>query len=89
MVPRQEHNVCKPVKPLYGLKQAPKQWYEKFDSTLTSNSFHINDSNACIYSNFDKLVVLSFFYMWMIYFSLVQTRMLLTLLSPFLVHVLT
>jgi hypothetical protein len=34
---------------LYGLKQAPKQWYEKFDKTLTSTGFAINEVNTCVY----------------------------------------
>ena len=53
VVPRQEHKVCKLIKCLYGLKQARKQWYEKFDSTLTSNGFYVSDSDACVYSKVD------------------------------------
>ena len=49
IVPGTEHKVCKLVKSLYGLKQAPKQWHEKFDQTLISNGYVINDSDKCIY----------------------------------------
>jgi len=34
---------------LYGLKQAPKQWHEKFDTTLTSAGFAINEADRCVY----------------------------------------
>jgi hypothetical protein len=34
---------------LYGLKQAPKQWHEKFDKTLTSAGFAINEADSCVY----------------------------------------
>jgi len=34
---------------LYDLKQAPKQWHEKFDETMLSNGFKINESDKCIY----------------------------------------
>ena len=44
-----EHKVCKLVKSLYGLKQAPKQWHEKFDNTMLSNGFTINESDKCVY----------------------------------------
>ncbi|XP_057249385.1 uncharacterized protein LOC130590830, partial [Beta vulgaris subsp. vulgaris] len=46
----QEDKVCKLRKSLYGLKQAPKQWYEKFDSTVVSNGFIVNNSDSCVYS---------------------------------------
>ena len=34
---------------LYGLKQTPKQWHEKFDNTMLSNGFHINECDKCVY----------------------------------------
>jgi hypothetical protein len=37
------------LKSLYGLKQAPKQWHEKFDTTLTSTGFAINEADRCVY----------------------------------------
>jgi hypothetical protein len=45
----QEGKVCKLLKSLYGLKQAPKQWHEKFDKTLTSVSFVVNEADKCVY----------------------------------------
>jgi hypothetical protein len=45
----QESKVCKLLKSLYGLKQAPKQWHEKFDKTLTSAGFAVNDADRCVY----------------------------------------
>jgi hypothetical protein len=41
--------VCKLLKSLYGLKQAPKQWHEKFDTTLTSAGFVVNEADKCVY----------------------------------------
>jgi hypothetical protein len=41
--------VCKLVKPLYGLKQAPKQWHEKFDVTLISAGFSVNEVDRRVY----------------------------------------
>jgi transposase InsO family protein len=49
VVKGEERKVCKLVKSLYGLKQAPKQWHEKFDRTLTSAGFVINESDKCVY----------------------------------------
>ena len=45
----QERMVCKLLKSLYGLKQAPKQWHEKFDRTLTSAGFVVNEAGKCVY----------------------------------------
>jgi hypothetical protein len=45
----QEGMVCKLLKSLYGLKQAPKQWHEKFDRTLTSADFVVNEADKCVY----------------------------------------
>lgn len=44
-----EGKVCKLLKSLYGLKQAPKQWHEKFDKTLTSAGFVVNEADKCVY----------------------------------------
>jgi hypothetical protein len=41
--------VCKLLKSLYGLKHAPKQWHEKFDKTLTSVGFVVNEADKCVY----------------------------------------
>ena len=54
VLPRNEKKVCKLVKSLYGLKQAPKQWQEKFDSAILSDSFLHNSSDKCMYSKFTK-----------------------------------
>jgi hypothetical protein len=45
----QEGMVCKLLKYLYGLKQAPKQWHEKFDRTLTSVGFVVNEADKCVH----------------------------------------
>nr|AAP53009.2 retrotransposon protein, putative, Ty1-copia subclass [Oryza sativa Japonica Group] len=49
VVEGQEGKVCKLLKSLYGLKQAPKQWHEKFDKTLTSAGFAVNEADKCVY----------------------------------------
>ena len=48
----EEGMVCKLLKSLYGLKQAPKQWHEKFDKTLTSAGFVVNEADKCVYYRF-------------------------------------
>jgi hypothetical protein len=48
----QENMVCRLRKSLYGLKQAPKQWHEKFDRTLTSAGFVLNEADTCVYYRF-------------------------------------
>ena len=45
----QEGKIYKLLKSLYGLKQAPKQWHEKFDKTLTSAGFVVNEADKCVY----------------------------------------
>ena len=52
VVQGQESKVCKLRKSLYGLKQTPKQWHEKFDNTLISNGFVVNESDRCVYNKF-------------------------------------
>ncbi|KAM1493880.1 hypothetical protein ACFX10_025604 [Malus domestica] len=49
IVKGQENKVCKLVKSLYGLKQAPKMWHEKFDHTMITYGFKINESDKCVY----------------------------------------
>ena len=49
VVKGEEKKVCKLLKSLYGLKQAPKQWHEKFDRTLTSVGFSVNEADKCVY----------------------------------------
>jgi hypothetical protein len=45
--------VCKLLKSLYDLKQAPKQWHEKFDVTLISAGFSVNEVDQCVYCRHD------------------------------------
>ena len=51
-IPGQENKVCRLIKSLYGLKQAPKQWHEKFDTTLTSAGFSVNEADKCVYYHY-------------------------------------
>ena len=44
-----EHMVCKLKKSIYGLKQASRQWYLKFNDTITSFGFQENTVDRCIY----------------------------------------
>jgi len=41
--------VCKLKKSIYGLKQASRQWYIKFNDTITSFGFEENVVDRCIY----------------------------------------
>ena len=52
VVQGQESKVCKLRKSLYGLKQAPKKWQEKFDNTLISNGFVVNEFDRRVYNKF-------------------------------------
>ncbi|KAH9746354.1 CCHC-type domain-containing protein [Citrus sinensis] len=49
IAPGQKKKVCKLVKSLYGLKQAPKQWHEKFDHTMITSGFKINECDKYVY----------------------------------------
>ncbi|KAL0549396.1 hypothetical protein IC582_013878 [Cucumis melo] len=49
MVEGKEHMVCKLKRSIYGLKQASKQWYIKFNDTITSFGFKENIVDRCIY----------------------------------------
>jgi hypothetical protein len=44
--------VCRLRKSLYRLKKAPKRWHEKFDRTLTSSGFVVNEADTCVYYRF-------------------------------------
>jgi hypothetical protein len=50
----QENKLCRLIKSLYGLKQAPKQWHEKFNTTLTSNGFIVNEADKCVYYQYGE-----------------------------------
>ena len=39
---------------MYGLKQGPKQWHEKFNKTLTSVGFAINDADRCVHYRYGR-----------------------------------
>ena len=51
MVKGKEHMVCKLKRSIYELKQAFKQWYLKFNDTITSFGFEENIVDRCIYLN--------------------------------------
>jgi hypothetical protein len=63
VVKGEERKVCKLLKYLYGLKQAPKQWHEKFDRSLTSVDFIINEADKCVYYRHggDACIILCFY----------------------------
>ncbi|GKE73989.1 zinc finger, CCHC-type containing protein [Tanacetum coccineum] len=54
IMPGNENKVCKLIKSLYGLKHAPKQWHQKFDEVVLSNSYLLNQADKCVYSKFDE-----------------------------------
>jgi hypothetical protein len=44
--------VCRLRKSLYALKHTPKQWHDKFDITLMSSCFMVNEADTCVYYRF-------------------------------------
>nr|GEV83361.1 zinc finger, CCHC-type [Tanacetum cinerariifolium] len=55
IMPANENKVCKLIKSLYGLKQTPKQWHQKFDEVVLSNSYLLNQADKCVYRKFDEI----------------------------------
>lgn len=49
IAPKQERKVFKFIKSLDRLKQVLKQWHWKFDKTMLSNSFKINECNKYVH----------------------------------------
>ena len=49
LVKRKKHMVYKLKKSIYKLKQASKQWYLKFNDTITTFGFKENNVDRCIY----------------------------------------
>ena len=49
LVEEKEHMLCKLKKSIYGLKQAFRQWYLKFNDTITTFRFKENTVDRCIY----------------------------------------
>ena len=41
--------MCLLKKSLYGLKQSPRQWYNMFDSFMTTHDFKRSNYNSCVY----------------------------------------
>ena len=54
MIKNKEDRVYRLKKALYGLKQAPKQWHQKFDQTMMSHGFKINECDKCVYIKNNK-----------------------------------
>ncbi|KAG8482771.1 hypothetical protein CXB51_024179 [Gossypium anomalum] len=48
-VSEKEDYVCLLKKSLYGLKQSPRQWYNRFDSFMTSHDFKRSTFDSCVY----------------------------------------
>jgi hypothetical protein len=61
----QENKVCRLIKSLYGLRQAPKQWHEKFDNTLTTAGFAVNEADTCVYYRYGGVSLLCCAFMLM------------------------
>ncbi|GKE20889.1 zinc finger, CCHC-type containing protein [Tanacetum coccineum] len=53
-MPSNENKMCKLIKYLYGLKQSPKEWHQKFNEVVLSNSYLLNQDDKCVYSKFDE-----------------------------------
>nr|GEW52214.1 zinc finger, CCHC-type [Tanacetum cinerariifolium] len=65
IMPGNKNKVCKLIKSLYELKHAPKQWHQKFDEVVLSNSYLLNEADKCYIVNLMKLVKeSSFVYMY-------------------------
>ena len=56
-----EHLACKLKKSIYGLKQASRQWYLKFNNTITSFGFKENTVDQCIYLKVSGSTFIFFF----------------------------
>ncbi|GKA31805.1 zinc finger, CCHC-type containing protein, partial [Tanacetum coccineum] len=54
IMPSNENKMCKLIKYLYGLKQSPKEWHQKFNEVVLSNSYLLNQDDKCVYSKFDE-----------------------------------
>jgi hypothetical protein len=79
VVKSQEDKVCKLLKSLYGLKQAPKRWHEKFDVTLISANFNVNEADRCVYYHHGGVKELYCAYMLMTYSSLGEADVILNI----------
>ena len=71
IAPGQEDEICKLLKSLCFLKQVPKQWYAKFDKTLLSQGFVVNEYDYFLCSKFyeDGIVILCLYIGYMLIFE--------------------